>query len=180
MKKKVYILTLVMSFIMATTTTIYAQDVDNHNSVGLSMSVAKTVKHIEKKQKEKEQKARKIKLEKEKARKAKIKAEKAKRAKEIKRQKEKKSWENLGSCRITYYCPACNDPAGSYQSSSGTTLYEGCVACSWLPIGTKLKINGNIYTVMDTCGTDAIDIFVDSGSECHCSGNYYTTVYKKK
>jgi len=87
-------------------------------------------------------------------------------------------WESLGDCRITCYCPCCNDPAGSYQSSSGTTLYEGCVACSWLPIGTVLKINGTEYTVTDTCGTDAIDIFKDT-SYCCCDENYYTEVFIK-
>lgn len=86
-------------------------------------------------------------------------------------------WESLGECWITYYCPSCNDPRGSYQSSSGVTLYDGCVACSWLPIGTKIRIDGQEYTVMDRCGTDAIDIFVDSGS-CCCSqyGTYYAEV----
>ena len=85
-------------------------------------------------------------------------------------------WTSLGSCRITTYCAGCNDPAGSYQSSSGAVLYEGCVACNWLPIGTRLRIDGCEYVVMDTCGTDAIDIFVDTGY-CMCNANYYTEVY---
>lgn len=85
-------------------------------------------------------------------------------------------WTSLGSCRITTYCAGCNDPAGSYQSSSGAMLYEGCVACNWLPIGTRLRIDGCEYVVMDTCGTDAIDIFVDTGY-CMCNANYYTEVY---
>lgn len=89
------------------------------------------------------------------------------------------TWESLGDCRITCYCPSCNDPAGSYQSSSGTTLYEGCVACSWLPIGTVLKINGTEYTVVDTCGTEAIDVFKDT-SYCCCNENYYTEVFIKQ
>ena len=86
-------------------------------------------------------------------------------------------WKSIGECRITYYCPCCNDPRGSYQSSSGVTLYEGCVACSWLPIGTKIRINGQEFVVIDRCGTDAIDIFVDTDS-CYCSqyGMYYAEV----
>lgn len=104
--------------------------------------------------------------------------ERIKRAK-MKRLAEARKWESLGQCRITYYCPSCNDPAGSYQSSSGVTLYEGCVACNWLSIGTKIKIHGVEYTVMDTCGTDAIDIFIDTGG-CQCSGNYYTEVKIRK
>ena len=102
-----------------------------------------------------------------------------KRKREIRRKREERKWESLGSCRITTYCPACNDPAGSYQSSSGTTLYEGCVACSWLPLGATLRINGSIYTVVDRCGTDAIDVFVDT-SYCMCNSNYYTNVEIKK
>ena len=109
------------------------------------------------------------------------KKEKAERKKKevIKKKEEEREWESLGYCRITTYCPACNDPAGSYQSSSGTTLYEGCVACSWLPLGATLRINGSIYTVVDRCGTDAIDEFVDT-SYCMCNSNYYTKVEIKK
>lgn len=84
-------------------------------------------------------------------------------------------WKNIGMCRITTYCPWCNDPPGTYNSSSGAQLYEGCAACNWLAIGTKIRINGNEYTIVDTCGTDAIDIFVDT-SYCQCHTNYYTNV----
>lgn len=92
-------------------------------------------------------------------------------------QEEESHWKPLGDCRITYYCPVCNDPGYSYASSSGTTLYEGCVACSWLPLGSKIRINGDEYVVVDRCGTDAIDIFVDTDS-CYCSqyGTYYAEV----
>lgn len=106
------------------------------------------------------------------------KKEKKKKAR-LKKKRYESQWESIGSCRITTYCPGCNDPAGSYQSSSGATLYEGCVACSWLPIGTVLRINGNEYVVMDRCGTDAIDIFLDT-SYCTCNQNYYTNVEVKK
>lgn len=89
-------------------------------------------------------------------------------------ERSKSKWESLGDCRITYYCPCCNDPTG-YGSSSGETLQEGYVACSWLSNGTKIKINGTEYTVMDCCGTEAIDIFVDTDA-CYCNDNYYTEV----
>ena len=90
---------------------------------------------------------------------------------------EESHWVSIGNVRITHYCPACNDPRGSYQSSSGTYLYSGCVACRWLPNGSKIRINGDEYLVVDTCGTDAIDIFIDS-DECYCSyhGTYYAEV----
>lgn len=92
---------------------------------------------------------------------------------------EEKKWESIGYCRITTYCPSCNSPSGSYQSSSGQTLYEGCVACSWLSIGTVIRINGAQYVVVDKCGTDAIDIFVDT-PYCMCNANYYAEVEIKK
>lgn len=90
------------------------------------------------------------------------------------RHKPKHRWVSLGDCRITTYCPCCNDPAG-YQSSSGKQLEEGMVACSWLENGTKLRIKGKVYTVMDYCGTDAIDIFIDTDI-CYCNTNCYVEV----
>lgn len=87
----------------------------------------------------------------------------------------KPRWEILGTCRITEYCRGCNDPAGSYQSSSGVTLYSGCAACSWLPIGTKIRIHGYVYTIVDICGTNAIDLFTDT-AYCQCDRNEYTEV----
>lgn len=84
-------------------------------------------------------------------------------------------WKPIGECRITEYCPSCNDPAGSYQSSSGVRLYEGVVACSWLDTGTKIRVNGYEYVVLDKCGTEAIDIFRDTGC-CCCNQNYYAKV----
>lgn len=94
--------------------------------------------------------------------------------------KESADWESVGNCRITHYCPVCNDPSGSYQSSSGKTLREGYVACNWLENGTEIKINDKEYVVMDTCGTEAIDVFQDTGDECCCTANYYAEVKIKK
>lgn len=79
--------------------------------------------------------------------------------------------------RITTYCPACNEPAG-HGSASGVYLTAGHCACSWLPIGTHVAIDGEVFTVVDVCGTDAIDIFIDDDSGvCHCYLNEYRTVY---
>ena len=83
-------------------------------------------------------------------------------------QKEKTpEWKDLGECRITTYCCACNDGSG-HESSSGKYLEYGDCACNWLPIGTEISIEGEIFTVVDICGTDAIDIFIDT-DECHCN-----------
>lgn len=85
---------------------------------------------------------------------------------------------NMGECRITEYCPQCNDGSG-YESSSGIMLKDGCCACNWLPIGTKINIEGETFTVVDTCGTDAIDIFIDT-DECICNMNEYRKVVKNE
>jgi len=86
-------------------------------------------------------------------------------------------WESLGDVRVTTYCTACNSPAG-YASATGKYLEYGDVACSWLPMGTHILIDGEEFTVVDVCGTEAIDIFLDGPiDECICDRNYYTEVY---
>lgn len=77
-------------------------------------------------------------------------------------------WEMIGECRITTYCPHCNEPQG-HQSSSGKYLEYGDCACNFLPLGTVISIEGEEFTVVDTCGMDnTIDIFIDSDS-CQCN-----------
>ena len=87
-------------------------------------------------------------------------------------------WESIGACRVTEYCPVCNDPEG-YESASGKELATGDAACSWLPMGTEIRIGDREYTIVDVCGTDAIDLFIDS-DECWCDRNEYVEVYVKK
>lgn len=85
-------------------------------------------------------------------------------------------YEYIGECRITEYCPVCNDGAG-HESASGVYLEYGHCACSWLPYGTVIEIEGEPFTVVDTCGTDAIDIFNDDMSGvCRCDLNEYRRV----
>jgi len=164
--KKIIILTTI--FCLLVTTNSYAIT-EKHN-------INKTERIINNLQSTKYLKEYVLKQEQIKAKKLKIQREKQQeKARQKKIAEYEAHWGSLGKCRITTYCPWCNDPVGSYQSSSGVRLYEGCVACNWLPIGTKLRINGVEYTVLDTCGTDAIDIFVDTDS-CHCHTNYYTNV----
>ena len=83
-------------------------------------------------------------------------------------------WEPIGEQRITCYCPTCND-GGDHESSSGVYLEPGHAACSWLPIGTKISVEGEIFTIVDTCGTDAIDLFVET-DYCRCNINEYRKV----
>lgn len=94
--------------------------------------------------------------------------------------KPKEEWKSLGKCRITSYCPVCNDGSG-HESSSGKELEYGDCACSWLPVGTKVSIEGEIFTVVDVCGTDAIDIFIDHDEGyCSCQLNEYRKVAIKE
>lgn len=86
----------------------------------------------------------------------------------------------LGQCRITEYCPVCNDGAG-HESASGEYLRYGHCACSWLPYGTVIDIEGDEFIVVDTCGTEAIDIFIDDDSGvCRCNLNEYKRVTVKR
>lgn len=73
--------------------------------------------------------------------------------------------------------PFCNDGTG-HESSSGKYLEYGDCACNWLPIGTEVRVGGEEYTVVDTCGIDdTIDIFVDDDSGvCQCNHLSYEKV----
>lgn len=89
-------------------------------------------------------------------------------------------YEDPGQCRVTCYCPECNDGTG-HESSSGAYLKTGHAACRWLPVGTIIDIEGDEFEIVDTCGTDAIDIFIDDDSgECSCNLNEYKRVTIKK
>ncbi|MCC8022527.1 MAG: G5 domain-containing protein, partial [Clostridiales bacterium] len=75
----------------------------------------------------------------------------------------------------THYC-ACAKCCGDktvFTTASGLRVYTGMenpyiVACNWLPLGTKVRVNGTVYTVSDTGGSSLngkgrIDIFVPQG-----------------
>ena len=77
------------------------------------------------------------------------------------------------TCEITHYIPT-----GSL-TSSGTVPQAGrTVACNFLPLGTKVRINGHIYIVEDTGGMEGlvIDVFVDTYGEAVQLGRYITEV----
>lgn len=77
---------------------------------------------------------------------------------------------SLGVYSLTAYCncsKCCGKWAGG-ATASGTTPTQGrTVACNSLPFGTKISINGNIYTVEDTgnMADNVIDIYFNSHSE---------------
>ena len=99
----------------------------------------------------------------------------------IEENKEDTSGSYLGTYKITHYC-SCNQCCGwsTGITASGTYATAGrTVACNSLPFGTRIIINGNVYTVEDTggMGGNTIDIFVGSHQEALNLGVYYADVY---
>ena len=85
----------------------------------------------------------------------------------------------LGYFTLTAYCPCplCNGPYTG--TASGAPLTSGhTVAMGGLPFGTKLYINGTIYTVEDR-GTPYgwVDIYFDTHEETEAFGMRYADVY---
>ncbi|MBR3276601.1 MAG: hypothetical protein IKG08_08390 [Eubacterium sp.] len=85
----------------------------------------------------------------------------------------------LGQFTLTAYCPcpACNGPYSG--TASGAPLRSGhTVAMGGVPFGTKLYINGTVYTVEDR-GTPYgwVDIFFDTHPETEAFGMRTADVY---
>ena len=77
------------------------------------------------------------------------------------------------SCHVTAYT-AGDDFTPSRTMANGEKAHVGAVASYDLPLGTKVKINGNIYTVKDRCGIpNTIDIYMNSKQECLSFGKKY-------
>ena len=89
--------------------------------------------------------------------------------------RKQRRWTSIGRKRITYYCPSCNSPRGTHRSAMGVRLREGYVAFNGARLGSKIKIGKRIYTVVDRCGTNAVDIFKDT-VDCHCHSSSYQNV----
>ena len=88
----------------------------------------------------------------------------------------------LGNFKLTAYC-ACSKCCGKWAgggTASGASPTPGrTVAMGGVPFGTKLKINGHIYTVEDR-GTayGHVDIFFGSHAEALSFGMKYADVYQ--
>lgn len=88
----------------------------------------------------------------------------------------------LGKFKLTAYC-ACEICCGQWsggKTASGTTPTPGrTVAMAGVPFGTKLLINGTVYTVEDR-GTQYghVDIFQSSHSAALSFGVQYAEVYQ--
>lgn len=87
----------------------------------------------------------------------------------------------FGKCKITHYCncsKCCGKWAGGTTASGSYPVTGRTVAMSGLPFGTKVSINGHVYTVEDRgVSGSAVDIYVDSHSEALSRGMYYADVY---
>ena len=60
-------------------------------------------------------------------------------------------------------------------------MHVGAVASYDLPLGTKVRINGVVYTVKDRCGVpNTIEIYMNSKQESKRIGKKYMEVEKKK
>lgn len=69
---------------------------------------------------------------------------------------------NVMHVELTFYVATGN------LTASGTVPRVGhTIACNFLPLGTRVRINGNIYTVEDRGGMlgNTVDVFVDSEYE---------------
>lgn len=92
---------------------------------------------------------------------------------------------NLGSFKITHYCPCsiCNGSYAGHPTALGTTLtpYRTiAVDPSVIPLGSHVIINGKEYIAEDTGGAikgRRIDLCVAEHSEALAKGVIYADVY---
>lgn len=83
---------------------------------------------------------------------------------------------------VTHYCP-CSKCCGKWANgitAYGNTPVAGVTVAAnpnFLPEGTRVEIDGHIYTVEDTgVSGKAIDIFCDTHQEAINRGTYQTTI----
>ncbi|MBQ9608211.1 MAG: 3D domain-containing protein [Lachnospiraceae bacterium] len=98
------------------------------------------------------------------------------------------SYSYLGEFTLTGYCPCAiccgkwSNPSNPITSSGVTAVAGRTIAAdtSRYPFGTKLMINGQIYTVEDVGGAikgNHIDIFFNTHEEALAFGKQYSSVY---
>ena len=95
------------------------------------------------------------------------------------------SGRDLGQFKLTAYCPcySCSEGWGRMTSSGNLAQERHTIATdpSVIPEGTKVEINGVVYTAEDIGGGvrgNHIDIFYESHEECLQFGVRYAEVYK--
>ena len=91
---------------------------------------------------------------------------------------------SLGTYKITAYCgcaKCCGKTDGITASGTHVTAGRTIAAPPEIPFGTKLMINGHIYTVEDRGGAikgKRIDIYFKSHEEAERFGVQYIEVFK--
>ena len=90
-------------------------------------------------------------------------------------------WENAGRHRMTHYCPCrkCNGSnAGRTASGAPMTVGRTVATGREFPFGTRLLINGTIYTVEDRgVPNGCVDILVGSHSEAYRRGVFRSEIF---
>ena len=90
-------------------------------------------------------------------------------------------WEDAGRHRITHYdSGACCNGRNAGRTASGAPMQVGRTVATGrqYPFGTRLLINGTIYTVEDRgVPNGCIDILVGSHAEANRRGLFHTNVF---
>ena len=110
-----------------------------------------------------------------------------KKSKKKSSSKSKSKYKSLGTFKITGYCSCaacCGKTTGITASGTRATAGRTIAAdTSRFPFGTKLKFNGNTYTVEDRGGAirgNRIDLYFSSHSEALAWGVRYMEVLVEK
>lgn len=97
-------------------------------------------------------------------------------------------WKSLGVFTITHYCceryPHICNAGPPYKTATGTTPHVGGCAVDprKIPLGSYVKINGEVYHAEDTGGAiknNRIDIVVGTHKEALAKGTYKAEVFLK-
>lgn len=90
-------------------------------------------------------------------------------------------WENVGRYRMSHFCPCrkCNG-SNAGRTASGAPMTVGRTVATGMefPFGTRLLINGTIYTVEDRgVPNGCVDILVDSHGEANRRGVFRSEIF---
>lgn len=90
-------------------------------------------------------------------------------------------WESAGRYRMTHFCPCrkCNGSnAGRTASGAPMTVGRTVATGREFPFGTRLLINGQVYTVEDRgVPNGCVDILVGSHSEAYRRGVFRSEIF---
>lgn len=90
-------------------------------------------------------------------------------------------WEPAGRHRITHYCSGrCCNGKNAGRTASGAPMVVGRTVATGreYPFGTKLLINGQIYTVEDRgVPNGCVDILTESHSEANRRGVFRSEIF---